>query len=118
MKRAPEYVGAQFTIVCQELPDGSCPVGEFLDGLDESDRNKLDVLFERLGDHGKISNREKFKKVEDKIWEFKSFQIRVLCFHTPDRQWILCHWAIKKGDRLKPSTVQIAQERRSIFFQT
>lgn len=116
--REPEYDGSHFTIRCQELEDGTCPVGEFLDGLSRSERRKLDVLFEMLGEHGRISNREKFKKVEDDIWEFKSFQIRILCFYAPGRQMILCNWEIKKRDELKASTVRTARERRQEFFDS
>jgi hypothetical protein len=118
MMREPEYVGSYFTIRCQELKNGTCPVGEFLDGLSPSDRRKLDVLFERLGDQGRISNREKFRKVEDHIWEFKSFQIRVLCFFAPNGQVILCNWETKKRDRLKQSTVRTAHERRHEFLNS
>jgi hypothetical protein len=118
MTREPEYVGAHFTIRCQELQNGACPVGEFLDGLPKSDRRKLDVLFEYLGEHGKITNPEKFKKVEDGIWEFKSFQIRILCFYAPGRQVMLCNWEIKKRDNLKESTVRTARDRKQEFFNT
>src|SRR5690606_1190728 len=95
-----------------------CPVGEFLDGLDASDRRKLDVLFEMLGDHGRISNREKFRKLADteEIWEFKSFQIRLLCFFAPGKLVLLTHAVIKKKDKHKKSDIEIAQERRRWYL--
>jgi transcriptional regulator with XRE-family HTH domain len=70
MGRGPEYVGIKFTIQCLALADGSEPVGEFLDALDARDRRKLDVLFEMLGDLGRISNDTKFKKLagREEIW--------------------------------------------------
>lgn len=30
-------------------------------------------------DHGTLGNEEKFRKLNDGIWEFKSFQVRLLC---------------------------------------
>ena len=88
MARPPEYPGSRITVKCLELSDGSCPVGLFLDALADSDRTKVDVLFEYLGDHyPQFRNAEKFKSVEnsDKIFAFKSFQIRILGFFAPGR---------------------------------
>ena len=56
LPRPPEFDGPQFAIQALTLANGTCPAGEFLDALDSSDRRKLDVLFERLGTSGKISN--------------------------------------------------------------
>jgi len=47
----------------------------FYDNLDKTDKAKINKLFEVLGDHGKISNKEKFKKIEGTdFFEFKNFQ--------------------------------------------
>ncbi|HEX2078406.1 MAG TPA: type II toxin-antitoxin system RelE/ParE family toxin [Longimicrobium sp.] len=118
MPRAPEYAGLKFTIQAMELADGSSPVGEFLDGLDARDRRKLDVLFEMLGELGRISNDTKFKKLSDReeIWEFKSFQVRIYCFFTPDRHVMLAHAVIKKQDRHNRADLEKAEERRRWFF--
>lgn len=114
----PVYEGKSLTIQSLMLGDGSCPVEEFLSGLNESDRRKLDVLFERLGESGKIFNREKFKKVENSegIFEFKSFQIRILCFFS-NKVVYLAHWVVKKGDKLRPADVKTAEERRRWYLQ-
>lgn len=118
MKRKPEYAGNFFTIQALELADGSCPVGEFLDALTAGDRTKMDVLFERLGDHGRISNREKFRKLADteEIWEFKSYQIRVLCFFAPSRLVVLAHAVRKKQDRHRKADIEIAEQRRRWYL--
>jgi len=112
--RDPEFSGRFHTITCQELGDGSCPVGAFLDELPPSDRRKLDVLFERLGEHGRITNPEKFRKLtgSDGIYEFKSFQIRLLCFFGREKSVQLAHALVKKKDRHAPSDIAIAEERR------
>lgn len=119
MPRAPEYAGRMFTIECLELADGSCPVGDFLDALEPGDRRKLDVLFEMLGDHGRIANPTKFKKLLDRedLWEFKSFQIRILCFYTPDRRVILAHALVKKQDRHGRADLERAERRRRWYFE-
>jgi hypothetical protein len=112
--RGAEFVGRFYSIVAMDLADGSCPVGDFLDGLSAGDRRKLDVLFERLGDHGRITNPEKFRKLADSegIFEFKSFQIRILCFFGRDRTVQLAHALVKKKDRHSPADIGIAEWRR------
>ena len=118
MKRKPEYEGNSRIIQVLELADGSCPVGEFLDGLGPSDRRKLDVLFERLGDHGEIKNREKCKKLTgtEEIWEFKSHQVRILWFYAPGKLVLLAHALNKKQDKHKKSDIEIAEDRRRWYL--
>jgi hypothetical protein len=86
------------TIEYAVCSDRSMPAREFVECLDESDQRKLEVLFRRMADMGKIFNREQFKLVEGKIFEFKRFQIRIGCFQIGAR-WILTHGFKKKGDR-------------------
>ena len=114
MKRDPVHVGHKYTIRCLELADGSCPVGDFLDSLDKADKAKLSVLFTRLGDTGVISNREKFKKVEGSIFEFKSFKIRIFCFFH-GKEVLLADGIIKKTDKLRAADIERAENWRRWF---
>ena len=118
MNRKPEFEGTAFAIQALELPDGSCPAGEFLDSLDASDRTKLDVLFEVLGCTGRISNKEKFKKLEGtkSLWEFKSFQIRIPCFFTSNKRVMLCFGLVKKKDKYRPEEIKRAEEYQATFL--
>lgn len=106
------YKGSRFSIELHVTDDGVCPVGDYLDALGESGRRKIDVLFERLGDHGKIANKEKFKKLEgtDGVFEFKSHQIRLLCFFTNDRRVIVCRGVTKKRDKHDSADIEHAIE--------
>ena len=117
MPRPPEYKGTRFTIYCLVLPDGTCPAGEFLDGLDEGERRKLDVLFERLGEKGSIPNTEQFKKLEgsDGIWEFKRRQIRLFCFFATRRRVVLAYGLKKKRDRHARQDIERAEAYKSQF---
>jgi mRNA-degrading endonuclease RelE of RelBE toxin-antitoxin system len=92
------YRGSKKSIAV--LLDGEDDVDGFISSLPASDRRKLDVLFERMGEFGVIHNREKFKKLEgsDGVFEFKSFQIRLLCFFVSDRV-IICRGLFKKKDK-------------------
>ena len=116
MPRRPEYVGSRLTIECMERVDGSYPAGEFLDGLTERDRRKLDVIFEMLGDQGQIRNKTKFKKVEDAIFEIKSHQVRIFCFFTRDSRLVLAFGLMKKRDGHKRKDITKAIKMRSDFL--
>ena len=77
--------------------DKSMPAKDFYDRLARGDQAKLNNLFERMADHGRISNGQKFKRVEGDIWEFKSFRIRISCYQA-GRCWHLLHGFEKKGE--------------------
>jgi phage-related protein len=63
-----------------------------------------------MGENGAISNSEKFKKLEgtDGLFEFKSFQVRIICFMTSNKKVVLCHGVIKKKDKHAKSDLNIA----------
>ena len=94
-----------------------CPAGSFLDGLGKSERTKLDVIFQRLGDTGVLRNPTKFKKVEADIWAVKSGQIRIFCFFTPDQQLVLAFGIRKKSNRHSRKDVRRAIDMRAEFFE-
>ena len=100
--------GNQRTIEYAVCANGSMPAKEFVEGLDESEQRRLDVLFRRMADTGKVFNTEQFKQVKDKIYEFKRYQTRVGCFQIGMR-WILTHGFVKKGDRWRASEIERAE---------
>lgn len=71
----------------------------------------LAALFDRMAQTGKINNREKFKKVEGDIFEFKKFQIRIGCFQVT-RTWFLTHGFTKKQDHWPKSELKRANDIR------
>lgn len=100
-----------------ERANRSCPAGEFLDELPKQSRTKLDVIFELLGDKGRIHNITKFKKVEDGIFEIKSDQVRIFCFFTDDGRLILLYGLVKKRGRLKRKDIDKAITMRASYLQ-
>jgi len=76
-----------------------CPVEEFLKELQVVDRNKVLSLLNRTSEHGPHGNKEKFRYLRDGIYEFKSYQVRILCAFEKDNIIILTHGFIKKKDR-------------------
>src|SRR5579862_9364004 len=109
MGRSIAYAGTSFTIAFATCVDGSRPALDFYNGLDDTDKAKMNTLFRYLGDQGRIANREKFKKVEDELWEFKSHQIRMPCMFSEDRTVIVSHGFIKKGGKIPPQHIKRAR---------
>lgn len=78
----------------------------------QNDYTKVMALFARVAQAGLPENREKVKKVEGDIWEFKSHQVRILWFRdTSAPGTLVCVSAErKKRDDLSPATIRRAQE--------
>lgn len=119
MDTIAEYQGSKLSIELLVQKSGACPTRDFLEELSASDRRKVDHLFQMMAEKGKITNREKFKKVEgsENIFEFKSFQIRLLCFFALGGRLVICHSAKKKKDGLSTSDIRFAEECRRSFME-
>jgi hypothetical protein len=92
--------------------NGTCPAKDFIDQLSDTDSTKLAAMFDLMAAVGQIKNREKFKKVEGPIFEFKSFQIRIGCFQH-GRVWFLTHGFQKKANRWRRAELDRAETIRS-----
>ena len=81
-------------------PDGSCPVREFLGGLQASDRKKMLALIEAASLNGPPKNREKNHQVEGhRFHEFKIHGHRIFWRWSGSREIILMHGFVKREDR-------------------
>jgi len=80
------------------------------------DQKAIFALLHLTADLGTLGNEEKFRKLNDGIWEFKSFQVRLLCCFEKNRLIILTHPFMKKKDRTPKSeinrAIQIREETR------
>jgi hypothetical protein len=89
MARRVVYQGKVFKIAFASASEGACPAGEFFDGLNLLDQAKLMALFLIAGDHGKFHNPEKFGDLGDGLFEFKSFQIRMLFAYAKSERGLI-----------------------------
>jgi phage-related protein len=88
-------------VVFAVCADGSSPGEQFYEDLSPLEKAKLLKIFQYLGDHGECHNREKFKKVEGSgFFEFKSHQVRMLCWFDTAGRVIISHGFRKKGDKI------------------
>lgn len=107
--------GAWGTVEWAVTSDGKMPAHEFFQGLSLGDRAKAAALFQRLADTGRIVNDEKFKNLGDRaghegrhLYEFKSFQIRLIGDFRPGRRFIVAEGVRKKKDDLPKPAIQRA----------
>lgn len=106
------YPGMRFRIAFARDYDGSYPAEEFFDQLPKADQAKLVSLFRILGDHGKYSNPQKFGDLEDGLYEFKSFQIRMPYAYAQYEKGLLLitHGFWKKKDKTPHSQIERARK--------
>lgn len=100
--------GAMRTIEYAVRADGSMPAKVFIESLIIAEQSMLAALFKRMADCGTVPNREQFKQVRDKVFEFKKHQIRVFCFRVGNT-WVLTNGYKKKKDRLDPAEISRAE---------
>jgi phage-related protein len=105
--------GLRCAIRYAEARAARAPARDFLEGeVAPRDQATLGVLFSRLTHDGKITNEQKFRHLEDGIFEFKSRQVRILAFQS-GRVWYLTHGFIKKQQKTPRREIDRAKTIRS-----
>jgi len=114
MRRPIACAGPLMTVVYAVCANGASPGWDFYNcELDDTEKAKMNTLFHYMGEQGRISNRERFKRIEDTdLFEFKSFQVRMPCYFQPDRTLVITHGFRKKGDRIPPCEIARAKRIR------
>jgi phage-related protein len=101
------------------LTDGKkCPACDFIEKLRESDQKKVIQLLKRAADHGLLRNEEKFRKLKGhELWEFKSYQVRLLCFMDGGSLIILTHGFIKKTNKTPHTEIEKANRLKIVYLK-
>ena len=94
------YKGQRFVVECAVQKNGASESKQFIESLDKGIRAKIISIIKRFSDFGFITNREQFKKVDGKIWEFKHYQTRVLMYHCAKGCIALTHGFFKKTNKI------------------
>jgi phage-related protein len=110
-ERRLAFNGKMFRIAFARDREGAFPAEEFIDQLSKADQAKLLNLFRILGDHGKHSNPEKFGDLEDGLYEFKSFQIRMPFAYAKGEKGLVLvtHGFIKKSPKTPRAEIERAR---------
>jgi len=89
------------------IKDGvRCASIEYIESLEKKEKIKIIAVLKNMADRGEIRNIEKFRQLEDKIYEFKAQKARVFCFLYQNN--VVCtHGA----DKPKPRRLKIEIEK-------
>ncbi len=91
------------------VENGRCYFKNFFEGLIESEKKKLVALLKRTADEGVPHNNEKFRKLENDLWEFKSYQSRVMCTFYEEKIILLMNCFIKKSQKTPRNELERAR---------
>jgi hypothetical protein len=110
------YAGEHFTIEWYFNEEGESQPLEYFGELDDVMQDKVLLLFKRMGDAGKISNKEKFRNEGDQIYAFKADEERFLCFFVIGKKVIVTNAYAKAKRKLPKGEKKRAQECRSSYL--
>ena len=109
--RVPVLNGARLRVEAAVRRDRSCPALAFMKDLSVGDKAKLLALFQRLADHGRIEDGQKYKRLDGDVWEFKArgqdTGLRVTCYRNGNVIVLLTGFR-KKEDEADPREVALA----------
>jgi phage-related protein/DNA-binding XRE family transcriptional regulator len=109
---------ARTDVLIYQEKDGTCPLIDWLDGLQQKAREKCIVRIERLAEKGHELRRPDSDYLRDKIYELRvalhGIQYRILYFFT-ENQCVITHGFIKEGNEVPPREISLAVARKAKF---
>jgi len=101
------------------LTGAKCWTCEYIDSLEDKDKSKLLALLNRIVDNGPPRNKEKFRLLEDGIFEIKSYQDRLLCFYDKNKRnsLVITHGVKKQAQKLRREEIEKAKDFRKAYYQ-
>ena len=111
------YEGEKFIIEWFYDERGYSQSFEYYEELSDTQQRKLLMLFNRIGDFGKINDKTKFRYEGDDIFAFKPTPDRFLSFFVKGSRIIVSHAFKKKSDKLPPKEKVKAVEYRKNYLK-
>ena len=109
-----------FEVNFYDKADGSCPVRDFLDTLDDKMLAKLLGTISLLEANGTQLREPYSKSLGDGIFELRVKQssniTRILYFFVVGHQIILTNGFVKKTQKTPPEEIALAQKYRADYF--
>ena len=97
-----------------------CLVQEYISNLDKSDQKKIFALLKHIAENGPPTNEQKFKYINDGIWELKTRSgIRILSFFQDTKSrdsLILTHGFRKAKQKIFDRHLERAIAWRKEYF--
>ncbi|MBE9054791.1 MULTISPECIES: type II toxin-antitoxin system RelE/ParE family toxin [Sphaerospermopsis] len=111
------YVGLVFQLEWYFDENGESEALEYFNQISEQQQLKFLFLVKRIGDFGKISNKEQFRNEGDKIYAFKPQPDRFLCFFFTGKKIIVTNAFQKKTQKLPNNQKEKAIKYMNDFIQ-
>jgi len=111
------YVGLIFQLEWFFDENGESEALEYFHQLSEQQQLKFLFLVKRIGDFGRISNKEQFRNEGDKIYAFKPQPDRFLCFFFTGKKIIVTNAFQKKTQKLPNNQKEKAIQYMNDFIQ-
>lgn len=116
MKEYIAYKGDKFTIEWFFDRSGVSEALMFYESLSDIQKRKTLMLFKRMGDYGRIIDKEKFRNEGDKIYAFKPHPDRFLSFFYTGHKIIVTNGYIKKSQKLPKKEKTKALDRKENYI--
>ena len=105
------HEGQRYAVYAYVRGNGSCPVSDYLAGLAERQRRKVDALLKRSAEHGPPRNREQCAPLQgESFFEFKAHQVRIF-WRYAGRRIVLFHGFTKKSNRTPKREMATGRQR-------
>lgn len=112
------YVGSVFQLEWYFDENGESEALEYFNQLPEQQQLKFLFLVKRIGDFGKISNKEQFRNEGDKIYAFKPQPDRFLCFFFTGKKIIVTNAFQKKNTKTTQQSKRESYKIYECFYST
>ena len=108
------------TVVFFKEEDGSVPLLDWLDGLEDKAKDKCVVRLERLAELGHELRRPEADFLRDGIYELRTHkghvQYRMLYFFDGNTAAVVSHGVVKE-DRVPSGEIELALNRKAMFLK-
>jgi phage-related protein len=106
----PIVKGRCASVAYARRANGNRPAKEYIEKLQQSDQAKLSKSFRTIAETGRIFNKERFRHLRGKIYEFKVHpKVRVLCFQM-NKTWYLTHGFDKETGNTPGRQIDCAED--------
>ena len=111
----------EFEVIFYELPNGNCPVEEFILSLSPKMRAKMIGLMEILEEKGNLLREPYSKHLVDGIFELRCQMgnniTRVLYFFYCQQKIVMTNGFVKKTQKTPKEEMLLAKRRRTDFIE-
>ena len=111
------YKGTRFSLKWYYDINGKSVAFDYFNNTTEDLQDKFLLLAKKMGDFGKIYDKNKFRNEGDGIYAFKPQPDRYLSFFTAGKEIIVTNGFKKKTDKLPENEKKLAMRYRQDYLE-